>query len=104
MIIGIRLCGTLLCGTVEWASDKAKADAAKGTDKLIGADLLSSVKATDDNRWTGKLFVPDQKVRVKAKLELISEQQLRVTGCVLGKSLCRSQLWTRFDGPLPSAD
>jgi uncharacterized protein (DUF2147 family) len=104
VIIGIRPCGTLLCGTVKWASAKAKADAAKGTDQLVGAELLSKVKPTDANRWAGRLFVPDQKMRVSAKLEMLSYDQLRVTGCALGKSLCKSQLWTRTAEPLPVSD
>ena len=104
VIIGIRPCGTLLCGTVKWASAKAKADAAKGTDQLVGAELLSKVKPTDANRWAGRLFVPDQKMRVNAKLEMLSYDQLRVTGCALGKSLCKSQLWTRTAEPLPASD
>ena len=104
VIIGIRSCGTLLCGTVKWASAKAKADAAKGTDELVGAELLSKVKPTEANRWAGKLFVPDQKMRVNAKLEMLSYDQLRVTGCAIGKSLCRSQLWIRTAEPLPASD
>jgi uncharacterized protein (DUF2147 family) len=104
VIIGIRSCGTLLCGTVRWASAKAKADAAKGTEQLVGAELLSKVKPTDTNRWAGKLFVPDQKMRVNAKLEMLNYDQLRVTGCAIGKSLCKSQLWTRTAGPLPKSD
>jgi uncharacterized protein (DUF2147 family) len=104
VIIGIRPCGTLLCGTVKWASAKAKADAAKGTDQLVGAELLSKVKPTDANRWAGRLFVPDQKMRVNAKLEMLSYDQLRVTGCAIGKSLCKSQLWTRTAEPLPASD
>ena len=104
VIIGIRPCGTLLCGTVRWASAKAKADAAKGTDQLVGAELLSKVKPTDANRWAGKLFVPDQKMRVNAKLEMLSYDLLRVTGCAIGKSLCKSQLWTRTADPLPASD
>lgn len=105
VIINIGPCGTLLCGTVKWASAKAKTDAAKGMDKpLIGSELLSKMKPTDANRWAGKLFVPDQKLRVNAKLELLGYDQLRVTGCALGKSLCKSQLWTRTAEPLPASD
>jgi uncharacterized protein (DUF2147 family) len=48
--------------------------------------------------------VPDQKMRVTAKLELVGEQQLKVSGCALGKSLCKSQLWTRTDQPVPPSN
>ena len=56
------------------------------------------------DRWTGTLFIPDDNVHVAAKLQLVSEQQLKLTGCALAGLLCRSQIWTRADGPLPSSD
>ena len=41
VIIAIAPCGEAHCGTVTWASDKAKADARQGTDKLVGTQLLA---------------------------------------------------------------
>lgn len=102
-IIGIAPCGSSLCGTVVWASAKAKQDARKGTDQLIGALLLTNLQQKGDG-WQGRLFIPDQNMRVTAKLHLIGEKQLKVSGCALGKSLCKSALWTRADGPLPAAE
>jgi uncharacterized protein (DUF2147 family) len=87
-----------------WASDKAKQDARKGTDQLIGTQLLTNLQQRSEGRWQGKLFVPDQNIRATAKLQLIGAQQLKVSGCALGKTLCRSELWTRTDEPLPSTD
>jgi uncharacterized protein (DUF2147 family) len=103
-IIAIAPCGGSLCGTVVWASDKAKQDARKGTDQLIGTQLLTNLQQRSEGRWQGKLFVPDQNIRATAKLQLIGAQQLKVSGCALGKTLCRSELWTRTDEPLPSTD
>ena len=40
-------------------------------------------------------------MRVGGKIQLIDESQLKVSGCVLGGMLCRSQVWTRSDGPVP---
>ena len=42
-------------------------------------------------------------MRVAARLQLVGEQ-LKVSGCAMGKALCKSQLWTRADGPLPATD
>jgi uncharacterized protein (DUF2147 family) len=103
-IIAIAPCGSSLCGTIVWASDKAKQDARKGTDQLIGTQLLTNLQQRSEGRWQGKLFVPDQNIRATAKLQLIGAQQLKVSGCALGKTLCRSELWTRTDEPLPSTD
>jgi uncharacterized protein (DUF2147 family) len=99
-IIDIAPCGSAWCGTVAWASDKAKKDAAKATDKLIGTQLLTGLEEKKPGRWQGKLFVPDRNVRVTAKLQLVTAQQLKVSGCA-AKVLCNSQVWNRFEGPLP---
>jgi uncharacterized protein (DUF2147 family) len=103
-IIAIAPCGDGLCGTVAWASAKAKKDASKGTDQLIGAQLLTSLQQDAKGRWRGKLFVPDQNLRVTAKLQLVGDQQLKVSGCAAGRSLCKTSLWTRADGPLPAPE
>ena len=104
-IISIASCGTtIFCGTVAGASAKAQRDAAKTTAQLVGTPLLTTVRQDSKGRWHGKLFIPDKNMRVTAKLQPISPGQLRVSGCAAGKSLCKSALWTRFDGPLPTSD
>jgi uncharacterized protein (DUF2147 family) len=102
-IISIAPCGASLCGTVAWASEKAKKDAAKTTGQLVGTQLLTNLQQ-DPKGWHGKLFIPDKNMRVTAKITLVSSQQLKVSGCAAGKSLCKSALWTRTDEPLPKAD
>ena len=101
VIMVIAPCAARLCGTVEWASDQARQDARKGTAELLGSQLLTELEPKTNGRWQGKLFVPDKKVRVTAKLELIGGDQLKVSGCALGKSLCKTQLWTRTDAAAP---
>lgn len=97
VIIAVAPCGEHQCGVVEWASDEAKEDARKGTDQLVGAQLLSKVRPTDDGRWQGRLFVPDVNKHVHAKIELVDSNRLKVSGCAIGKSLCKSQIWSRLE-------
>lgn len=99
-IIDIAPCGNALCGTVAWASDRAKQDASKTTDQLVGTQLLTGLTERKPGRWQGKLFIPDKAMRVMAKIQLIGPQQLKVSGCA-AKVLCNSQVWNRFEGPLP---
>ncbi len=99
-IIEIAPCGGDWCGTVAWASDKAKRDAARATDQLIGTQLLTGLQEKKPGRWQGKLFVPDRNMRVTAKIQLASPQQLKVTGCAAAV-ICSSQLWNKYDQPLP---
>ena len=99
-IIAIAPCGSDLCGTVAWASERAKADARKTTDQLVGTQLLTGLQEKKPGRWQGKLFIPDKNMRVTAKLQLAGPQLLKVSGCA-AKILCKAQLWSRLDGPLP---
>ena len=101
-IITIADCGANLCGTVAWASAKAKKDSAKTTSQLVGTQLLTALKQDKKGRWHGRLFIPDKNMRVSAKIERVGDNQLKVSGCTLG--ICKGALWTRLEGPLPPAE
>ena len=101
-IIKIESCGDAPCGTVVWATDKAKADSKKSTDQLIGTQLLTSLQQDKKGRWEGKLFIPDRKMRVTAKLERLGPTRLKVSGCAAGKALCKAAVWTAFTADLPA--
>ena len=103
-IIAIAPCGSTLCGTVDWASDRAKKDARKATNQLVGTQLLTGLQQGVDGRWQGKLYIPDKNLRATAKLQVVGPQQLRVSGCLAGKSLCKTQMWTRATDVPPSAN
>jgi uncharacterized protein (DUF2147 family) len=103
-IIEIAACGTSHCGTVAWASAKAKQDSRKATEQLVGTQLLTGLQQDSTGRWHGKLFIPDKNMRVTAKLQLVGELQLKVSGCAAGRALCKSTLWTRTTEPLPASD
>jgi uncharacterized protein (DUF2147 family) len=101
-IIKIALCGDNPCGTVVWATDKAKKDSSKSTDQLVGTQLLINLQQDKKGRWEGKLFIPDRKMQVTAKIERIGPSQLKVSGCAAGKALCKSAVWTAFAADLPA--
>jgi len=103
-IIDIAPCGSNWCGTVAWASAKAKKDAAKATDQLVGTQLLTGLQQDKNGRWQGKIFIPDKNMRATAKIDVVGGQQLKVSGCAAGKALCKSALWTRAEGPLPASE
>jgi uncharacterized protein (DUF2147 family) len=100
-IMKVAPCGEGPCGTVAWASDKAKKDSSKVTNQLVGTQLLTGLKQKGD-RWEGKLFIPDKNMRVTAKIQRVNSAQLKVSGCAAGKALCKAAIWTAFTGPLPT--
>lgn len=100
-IIRVAPCGNLLCGTVVWASARGQAEVAKNTTHVVGTTVLTDVKRAAPNRWTGHLYIPDDNIHVSARLELKSSVQLKLTGCGFIGLICRTQIWTRVDEPLP---
>ena len=103
-IIDVARCGESWCGTVAWASARAKEDAAKATSQLVGTQLLTDVKPNGDDRWIGRIYIPDKNMRLTAKIEVEPGGQLKVSGCLAGKSFCKAQLWTPVEGALPAEE
>ena len=101
-IIKIEPCGNAPCGTIVWATDKARRDSSKSTHELVGTQLLTSLQQDKKDRWQGKLFIPDKKMRVTAKIERIGPTELKVSGCAAGKALCKAAVWTAFAASLPA--
>lgn len=102
-IIAIAPCGDALCGKVVWASARGKREASKGASNVVGTDVLTGLRPKDGH-WAGSLFIPDDNIHVAARLQLAGSRQLKLTGCAFAGLFCRTQIWTRTDGPLPHAD
>jgi uncharacterized protein (DUF2147 family) len=96
-IIAIAPCGNVLCGKVVWASERGRREASKGAPNVVGTTVLTGLQMRE-NQWAGTLFIPDDDVHVSAKLQLIGERQLKLTGCAIAGLFCRSQIWTRAEG------
>jgi uncharacterized protein (DUF2147 family) len=99
-IIAIAPCGNALCGKVAWASARGQREVAKNTSNVVGTTVLTGL-IKNGNRWTGSLYVPDDNIHVSARLELAGHKQLKLTGCAIMGLICRTQVWTRVDGPSP---
>jgi uncharacterized protein (DUF2147 family) len=94
--VRIDTCGATLCGTVVAASPGAIADARdSGYPALIGMQLMHDYHAAGRGRWQGTIFVPDIGRSFSSHIDLVDAQHVRVSGCLLGKFLCKSQLWRR---------
>ena len=93
-----RDCGTSLCGWVVWSTAGAQDDArAGGTPKLVGTELLQDYRRADTADWHGRVLIPDMRRSFDSRLRLVSANAIKVSGCVLGGLLCKSQVWTRVD-------
>ena len=88
-------CGTQLCGTVIWASDKAIADAARGSKTpLVGTSIFRNFHVDAPNVWRGKVYVPDLGQNFSGRITRQGDQMIG-RGCILAGLVCKSQTWSR---------
>jgi uncharacterized protein (DUF2147 family) len=89
-------CGQLLCGTVISATPEVQAVAKKaGAPPLVGSKLLRDYRQTGKDKWQGKVFVPDRNASYYSTIKQLNANQLKISGCILGGLLCKSQVWER---------
>ena len=99
-IIQIAPCGDLLCGKVVWASARGQREVAQHTSNVVGMTVLTGVRYARGH-WSGSLYIPDDNIHVSAKLQLLPDRRMKLTGCGLMGLICRTQIWTRTEGPVP---
>jgi uncharacterized protein (DUF2147 family) len=99
-IIAIEPCGDRLCGKVVWASARGEREVARNTRQIVGMTVLTDLRR-NGSEWTGSLYIPDDDVHVTAHLQPLGRGQLKLKGCGLMGLICRTQLWTRYEGNLP---
>ena len=88
-----------LCGRVVKANADAIIDAsAAGTKNLIGTNVLRDYHSDRNGVWHGTVFVPDMGRSFTSHMKLIGPDRLKVTGCLIGSFICKSDIWTRIPG------
>ena len=89
-------CGDALCGAIAAATPTAEADAREaGIDRLIGIELLKDYRSIGRDRWAGTVYVPDMGHSFSSRIERLSSDTLKISGCLIGGFLCKSQIWKR---------
>ena len=99
VVIEVGRCGAAWCGTVVWATPKAKANARKGgTENLIGTRILSGARPVGPNVYKGRAFVPRRNIHSSATIRQTGPNAMVVEGCAIAGLLCKEQRWTRVRG------
>lgn len=89
-------CGNNLCGWVVWATPEAIQEAKDGgVQQLIGTELLRNYHSTGPGTWQGRVFVPDMGKTYYSTITLLDPNSLKISGCILGGLICKSQIWRR---------
>ncbi|HWW47428.1 MAG TPA: DUF2147 domain-containing protein [Xanthobacteraceae bacterium] len=94
--VATSYCAGGLCGSIVWAAPEAQADARdSGVADLIGTKLLRDYRATGPGRYEGTVYVPDMGRTFHSKIEQIDANSLKISGCIIGGLICKSQRWRR---------
>lgn len=97
--VQIAPCGGNLCGTIIWQKtpmkDKKNPDAAKRNRDLVGTRMLYGLAPNGDNAWKGKLYNFENGKTYTGKMELTDANTLKLSGCIMGGVICKSQTWRR---------
>ena len=89
LTVDIQPCGDKLCGTI--------VDAHEVKDmSIVGTEMIKDMQPKTETSFAkGKIYAPDTEKWYKSKMKLKGTDTLKVSGCVLGGVICRSQTWTR---------
>jgi uncharacterized protein (DUF2147 family) len=89
-------CGDRLCARVVWLNAEAAQDAqGGGIAHPIGTEVLQDYRPIGDGRWRGTVFVLDMGRSFSSRIEPAGPGLLKVSGCLVGGFLCKSQIWHR---------
>ena len=92
VIVHIAPCGGAYCGTVTWASPKARQRAGE---PLVGTQLMTGFRPDGAGGYKGRVYEPRHNLRASATIQLPSADAIQVRGCALAGILCKEQRWTR---------
>ena len=86
-----------LCGAIVRADLQAMADARDaGVPQLIGLQLLLDYNPAHGRVWMGRVYLPDMGRSFSSRIEQVSPDALKISGCLVRGFLCKSQVWQRL--------
>lgn len=104
--VRVYFCGDALCGNVAWLSepldavtgkpqtDKLNAESEKRARAMLGVPIvLGMQRNSEENKWFGRIYNPDDGNIYRGAIELIDQMRLKVEACV--SIYCQTEIWTR---------
>ncbi|QUS54591.1 DUF2147 domain-containing protein [Pseudovibrio brasiliensis] len=95
--IKISKCGGNLCGNIVWLKkprkDTENPDPKLRDRSLIGTKTILGMKPNGKNSWKGRVYNAEDGKTYSGKMELVSDNKLKLEGCVL--IFCKGDTWTR---------
>jgi uncharacterized protein (DUF2147 family) len=97
--IRIESCADALWGIISWTRepgfDSQNPDPTKRSRSIVGVPILRSMKSAGANRWEGEVYNAQNGKMYSANIMLLSDDVLKIQGCVLGGLFCGGENWSR---------
>jgi uncharacterized protein (DUF2147 family) len=96
--VRIARCGAAYCGTIVSVKGEPKdvnnSDPALRGRNLVGVRMISDIQPSGEG-FTGQLYNYKDGKTYSGKMSFAGGQAMKLSGCVLGGLICRSQTWTK---------
>ena len=97
--IKIEPCPNGLWGVISWTREPGidinNPDPAKRERPMVGVPILRAMKPVNPNKWEGEVYNAQNGKMYSANIALLSDDVLKIQGCVLGGIFCGGENWTR---------
>ena len=99
-------CDGLFWGAISWEKtpglDEFNPDKTKQTLPMQGLPILRALRPGTDDGWHGEIYNADNGKLYRGTIRVVSENTLKITGCLLEGYLCGSERWQRVTASFPS--
>lgn len=98
--IQIYSCGQNACAKIIKVADASRRDDKNPDPKLrsrpvVGVVIMNGGKKVGPLKWQGKLYNTLDGGTYNGTLTLVNENELKLSGCVMGGLICDGRTWTR---------
>ncbi|MEO0370557.1 MAG: DUF2147 domain-containing protein [Pseudomonadota bacterium] len=91
--VRVAPCGAQVCGVIQKAVDKNGQTVANYEHQ--GKTMIWNMNPQGNGAYAGgRIWAADTEKTYKSKMQLLSANQLKVEGCIIG--ICRGQTWVRL--------
>jgi uncharacterized protein (DUF2147 family) len=90
-IVEFHPCGDYLCGEIV----EGEGTDAESGESVVGIQMLFDLEKHGDNEWRGRMYNPEDGHEYMGKVTILDENHVRMSGCMLFGTLCRSEEWPR---------
>jgi len=93
---GGKLCATVIKPSEPGKTDVNNPDPALQDRKIKGLTLMSGAEKSGETTWSGQLYNPNDGQVYQGTITVVSQDKMKLEGCVLGGIICQGPTWTRI--------